>query len=62
MMICLSFLPLGEILVFLLPLTVTDTITFARVGLGGLEKEINDWGSTLSYIKVSEPYHINGKR
>ena len=47
---------------FLLPLTVTDTITFARVGLGGLEKEINDWGSTLSYIKVSEPYHINGKR
>ena len=43
---------LGEILVYLLPLSVTDTISFARFGIGGLEEEIENWGSELNTIKV----------
>ena len=43
----------GEILIFLLPLSVTDTISFARVGNGGMEQEIKDWGSTLNFIEVN---------
>ena len=43
----------GEILIFLLPLSVTDTISFARVGNGGMEQEIKDWGSTLNFIDVN---------
>ena len=37
---------------YLLPLTVTDTISFARFGIGGMEKEIEQWGSDLSSIEV----------
>ena len=43
---------LGEILVYLLPLSVTDTISFARFGIGGMEEEIENWGSELNTIKV----------
>jgi len=42
----------GEVLVMLLPLQVTDTISFARVGLGGLEAELANWGSSLSRIEL----------
>ena len=42
----------GEILVYLLPLSVTDTISFARVGIGGMEQEIKDWASELNFIEV----------
>ena len=42
----------GEILVYLLPLEVTDTITFARVGLEGMEPAIQKWGSELNKIEV----------
>ena len=37
---------------YLLPLTVTDTISFARFGIGGMEKEIEKWGSELNKIEV----------
>ena len=30
----------GEILMYLLPLSVTDTISFARTGLEGMEEEL----------------------
>ena len=43
---------LGEILVYLLPLSVTDTISFARFGIGGMEEEIENWGSELNTIEV----------
>lgn len=44
----------GELLIFLLPMSVTDTISFARTGLDGLEETLADWGSELSYIEVVE--------
>ena len=43
----------GEILMYLLPLSVTDTISFARTGLGGMEGELKNWGSELSGIEVN---------
>ena len=43
----------GEILMYLLPLSVTDTISFARTGLGGMEEELQKWGSELSGIGVN---------
>ena len=46
------FGPLGEILVYLLPLSVTDTISFARFGIGGMEEEIENWGTELNKIEV----------
>ena len=42
----------GEILVYLLPLEVTDTISFARVGIEGMEAAILKWGSELTNIEV----------
>ena len=42
----------GEILMYLLPLSVTDTISFARTGLEGMEEELKSWGSDLSGIEV----------
>ena len=46
-------LHVGEILVYLLPLSVTDTISFARFdGIGGMEEEIENWGSELNTIEV----------
>ena len=42
----------GEILMYLLPLSVTDTISFARTGLEGMEEELRSWGSDLSGIEV----------
>ena len=42
----------GEILVYLLPLEVTDTISFARVGIEGMEAAISKWGSELTNIEV----------
>ena len=42
----------GEILMYLLPLSVTDTISFARTGLDGMEEELKRWGSELSGIEV----------
>eukprot|EP00092_Neocalanus_flemingeri_P004988 GFUD01005364.1.p1 GENE.GFUD01005364.1~~GFUD01005364.1.p1 ORF type:complete len:633 (+),score=187.91 GFUD01005364.1:112-1899(+) len=44
----------GEILMYLLPLSVTDTISFARTGLEGMEEELRSWGSELSGIEVVE--------
>ena len=48
----LFLIPLGEILVYLLPLSVTDTISFARFGIGGMEEEIENWGTELNKIEV----------
>lgn len=44
----------GEVLVYLLPLEVTDTISFARVGLEGMEAAITKWGSEFTSIKVNK--------
>ena len=54
----ISIYCLGEILVYLLPLTVTDTISFARFGIGGMEKEIEQWGSDLSSIEVEKKMNV----
>ena len=37
---------------YLLPLSVTDTISFSRTGLDGMEEEIEAWGSELGGIEV----------
>ena len=54
----------GELLLYLLPLAVTDTISFARSeinkslilllrsGVSGMEEQLKDWGSELSFIEV----------
>merc|ERR1719167_1982031 len=44
----------GELLLYLLPLAVTDTITFARAGVDGMEEAINDWASELNFIEFVE--------
>ena len=44
----------GEILVYLLPLAVTDTISFARTGLQGMEEALKEWGSEMSGIEVKQ--------
>ena len=51
----------GEILVYLLPLSVTDTISFARVGIGGMEQEIKDWASELNFIEVYNNFYFTIK-
>ena len=42
----------GEFLISLLPLEVTDHLTFGRIGMGGLKKELQDWKSNLNKIQV----------
>ena len=43
----------GEYLMYLLPLEVTDQTTFGRIGIDGVEAEIDNWGSELGKIEVS---------
>ena len=44
----------GEYLICLLPLEVTDHLTFARVGVKGAEEELKNWGSdfTSKFVTV----------
>ncbi|XP_023333091.1 uncharacterized protein LOC111704928 [Eurytemora carolleeae] len=44
----------GEILVYLLPLSVTDTISFSRNGIHSMEKILKEWNSELSGIELVE--------
>ena len=46
----------GEYLMYLLPLEVTDQTTFGRIGIHGVEAEIDNWGSELVNIEVSFRY------
>ena len=43
----------GEYLMYLLPLEVTDHLTFGRIGLAGAEAELLKWGSELDCIEVN---------
>ena len=43
----------GEYLMYLLPLEVTDHLTFGRMGLDGVEAELGKWGSELNNIEVN---------
>ena len=43
----------GEYLVYLLPLEITDHLTFGRIGIHGVEAEIDKWGTELNKIEVS---------
>ena len=38
----------GEYLICLLPLEVTDHLTFSRVGVKGAEEELKNWGSDFT--------------
>ena len=48
---------LGEILVYLLPLSVTDTISFSRNGVHSMEKILKEWNSELSGIEVQWTFY-----
>jgi len=43
-----------ELLLCLLPLAVTDSISYARSGDLSIAQQIKDWGSEFSFIKVTE--------
>ena len=43
----------GEYLMYLLPLEVTDHLTFGRIGLAGAEAELSKWQSELDCIEVN---------
>ena len=40
-------------MMYLLPLEVTDHLTFGRIGLAGAEAELSKWGSELDCIEVN---------
>jgi len=44
----------NELLLCLLPLAVTDTISYARSGDLSIDQQIKDWGSDFSFIEVVE--------
>ena len=51
----------GEYLMYLLPLELTDHLTYARFGssdFSGAIKELEKWGSELTTIEVSCRYYI----
>ena len=43
-----------EFLIYLLPLEVTDHLTFGRIGIAGVEAELEKWGSDLTKIEFIE--------
>ena len=50
----------GEYLICLLPLEVTDHLTFARFGLKGAEAELEKWGSDFTGIEFIETLDEGG--
>ena len=51
----------NEYLMYLLPLEVTDHLTFGRMGISGAESEIEKWGSELTNIEFIEEEPIKTK-
>jgi hypothetical protein len=49
----------GEYLMCLLPLEVTDHLTFARVGVEGAVAEIEKWGSEFTGIFCFDDFSVN---
>ena len=43
----------GQYLMYLLPLEVTDHLTFGRIGLSGAKDELEKWDSELNKIEVN---------
>ena len=50
----------NEYLMYLLPLEVTDHLTFGRMGISGAESEIEKWGSELTNIEFIEELDDDG--
>ena len=45
-----------EYLMYLLPLEVTDHLSFARIGLQGVEAELEKWASELTGIELDDSF------